>query len=291
LTTSQNYNILDIVSKKGGENVEIKDQTKEIEMKLSEIRDYKVVKSNDLIQKSRFQLSLQEQKIILYMISKIKPDDEIFMEQEFKIIEFCRVCGIETNSGKNYKNVKDAIKALADKSVWVTLETGSETLVRWINKAWINRKSGVIKIRLDDDMKPYLLQLQERFTSYELLYTLAMKSQYSVRLYELLKSYEWRHRQTFQIEELKRILSAENYTRFPDFKRYVLDISMREINDLSDLTVTYEIVKEGRRYAKLDFSIKLKKDLDERMRTWAKIEEVINPAQMSLFERVHGEKP
>lgn len=271
--------------------MEIKDQTKKIEMKLSEIRDYKVVKSNDLIQKSRFQLSLQEQKIILYMISKIKPDDEIFMEQEFKIIEFCRVCGIETNSGKNYKNVKDAIKALADKSVWVTLETGSETLVRLINKAWINRKSGVIKIQLDDDMKPYLLQLQERFTSYELLYTLAMKSQYSVRLYELLKSYEWRHRQTFQIEELKRILSAENYTRFPDFKRYVLDISMREINDLSDLTVTYEIVKEGRRYAKLDFSIKLKKDLDERMRTWAKIEEVINPAQMSLFERVHGEKP
>ena len=271
--------------------MEVKDQTQEIETRLSEMRDYKVVKSNDLIQKSRFQLALQEQKIVLYMISKIKPDDDSFMEQEFSVLEFCRVCGIETNSGKNYKNVKDAIKTLADKSVWIMLENGTETLVRWINKAWINKKSGIVKIRLDDDMKPYLLQLQERFTSYELLYTLAMKSQYSVRLYELLKSYEWRHRQTFQIEELKRILSAENYTRFPDFKRYVLDISMREINDLSDLTVTYEIVKEGRRYAKLDFSIKLKKDLDERMRTWAKIEEVINPAQMSLFERVHGEKP
>jgi plasmid replication initiation protein len=100
-----------------------------------------------------------------------------------------------------------------------------------------------------------------------------MKSQYSVRLYELLKSYEWRHSQTFQIEELKRILSAENYTRFPDFKRYVLDISMREINDLSDLTVTYEIVKEGRRYAKLDFSIKLKR-LGRANVTVAKIEEL-----------------
>lgn len=271
--------------------MDIKDKTQEVEMRLSEVRDYKVVKSNDLIQKSRFQLSLQEQKIILYMISKIKPDDEAFMEQEFRVLEFCKVCGIETNSGKNYKNVKDTIKALADKSVWLTLETGTETLVRWINKAWVNRRSGVIKIRLDDDMRPYLLQLQERFTSYELLYTLAMKSQYSVRLYELLKSYEYRHRKIFEIEELKRILSAENYSRFPDFKRYVLDISMREINDLSDLAVTYEIVKDGRRYAKLDFSIKLKKDLDERMRTWAKIEEVINPAQMSLFEKVSGEKP
>lgn len=271
--------------------MQIKDQTKEVETRLSELRDYKVVKSNELIQKSRFQLSLQEQKIILYMISKIKPDDDIFTEQEFNILEFCKVCGIEPNSGKNYKNVKDAIKTLADKSVWITQETGSETLVRWINKAWINQKSGIIKIRLDDDMKPYLLQLQERFTSYELLYTLAMKSQYSIRLYELLKSYEYRHRKIFEIEDLKRILSADNYNRFPDFKRKVLDISMREINDLSDLTVTYEIIKEGRRYAKLDFSIKLKKDLDERMRTWAKIEEVINPAQMSLFEKVYGEKP
>lgn len=271
--------------------MKVKDQTQEIETRLSEMRNYKVVKSNDLIQKSRFQLALQEQKIILYMISKIKPDNDGFMEQEFSVLEFCRMCGIETNSGKNYKNVKSAIKTLADKSVWIMMETGSETLVRWINKAWINKKSGIVKIRLDDDMKPYLLQLQERFTSYELLYTLAMKSQYSIRLYELLKSYEYRHRKIFDIVELKRILSADNYNRFPDFKRKVLDISMREINELSDLTVTYEIIKEGRRYAKLDFSITLKKDLDERMRTWAKIEEVINPVQISLFEKVYGEKP
>jgi plasmid replication initiation protein len=256
--------------------VKIKDQTKELELKMSELRDYKVVKSNDLIQKSRFQLSLQEQKIILYLISKIKPDDEIFTEHEFKIIEFCQMCGIEIYNGKNHKNVKDAIKNLADKSVWITLETGTETLIRWINKARINKKSGIVKIRLDDDMKPYLLQLKERFTSYELLYTLAMKSQYSVRMYELLKSYEWRHKQTFQIEELKRILLAENYTLFPDFKRKVLDISMREINELSDITVTYEIIKEGRKYTKLDFSINLKKGLEKRMKTWKKIGETIS---------------
>ncbi len=43
--------------------------------KMMELRNYKVVKSNDLIQKSRFNLSLQEQKIILYLISKVKPED------------------------------------------------------------------------------------------------------------------------------------------------------------------------------------------------------------------------
>ena len=269
----------------------IKDETRELERKMTQLRDYKVVKSNNLIQKTRFQLTMQEQKIILYMISKIKPDEEDFSTLDFSISEFCKVCGMDSTSGKNYKDIKDKVKALSDKSAWVTLENGTETLIRWINKAWINKKSGTIKLRLDDDMKPYLLQLQNFFTQYELLYILAMKSQYSIRLYELLKSYEYQRKKIiFEIDELKRILSAENYERFPDFKRKVLDIALREMNDLSDLIVTYEIIKEGRRYAKLEFSIRLKKDITERLQTWARIDEVINPPQISLFERVYGEK-
>ena len=263
---------------------QIRDDSKEQYRDLMEVRTRLVVKSNDLIQKARFQLSLQEQKIILYLISKIKPDDDDFVHQDFSIIDFCKVCGIDYDNGGNYKAVKDAIKALSDKSVWLMLESGAETLVRWVNKAWINKKSGIIKMRMDDDMKPYLLQLQSRFTQYELFYTLAMRSQYSIRLYELLKSYEFKKKWTFDIDELKRLLSAENYARFPDFKRKVIDISMREINDLSDLNISYQVIKTGRKFGKIEFYISLKKDIDERMRTWARIEEAINPAQMSLFD-------
>jgi plasmid replication initiation protein len=254
----------------------MKDQTGELEARISELRNYKVVKSNELIQKSRFRLSLQEQKVILYLISKIKPEDMDLHEHVFEIRDFCKICGLEANSGANYRYIKQTLKELRDRSIWVSLEDGSETTIAWIDKVTINRNSGSVIIKIDDMMKPYLLQLQEKFTSYELLYVLAMKSQYSIRLYELLKSYEYQHRKIFEIQELKRILSADNYNRFQDFKRKVLDISIREINELSDLAVTYEIIKEGRRYTKLDFSIKLKKELNERIKTWAKIEEVIN---------------
>ncbi|MCL2593380.1 MAG: replication initiation protein, partial [Defluviitaleaceae bacterium] len=116
-----------------------KDKNYDLERKMNELRNYKVVKANDLIQKSRFQLSLQEQKIILYIISKIKPTDEDFIIQNFSIIEFCKVCGIDSDNGKNYKNIKEAIKTLADKSLWLLLDSGSEALIRWINKAWINK--------------------------------------------------------------------------------------------------------------------------------------------------------
>ena len=256
-----------------------------IDNTVTSLRDYKVVKSNELIQKSRFQLSLQEQKIILYLISKIRPEDMELKEHTFEIIEFCKVCGIDSSNGANYRYIKQTLKELRDKSIWLSLENGTETTLAWIEKVTMSRQSGAVKIKIDSDMKPYLLQLQEKFTQYELFYTLAMRSQYSIRLYELLKSYEYQQRKEFDIEDLKRLLSAENYNRYPDFKRFVLERAIKEINELSDISVTYEVRKQGKKYSRIEFIMKLKKDADERMRTWARIEEILNPAQISLFDK------
>lgn len=251
---------------------------------ITEAQNYRVVKSNDLIQKSRFSLSLQEQKIILYLISKIKPEDMELYEHSFDIRDFCHVCGLDYDNGKNYKNIKDTLKTLRDKSIWVEIEKGTETTLAWISSVSITKKSGIVKIKLDDMMKPYLIQLQEKFTQFELLYTLAMKSQYSVRLYEILKSYEYRHSHVFTIDELKIRLSAENYNRFHDFQRKVIDISMREINELSDLNVVCTLIKEGRSYTKIKFSIKLKKDIGERLKTWHQIELKMGGNKKSAIE-------
>jgi len=237
---------------------------------LTEIREYKVVKHNDLIQRSRFQLSLLEQKIILYLISKIKPSDMEIKEHVFKIDDFFKACGF-VNSGENYKIIKQAILSLRNRGMWVTLANGTEITISWIEKAMINRKNGSVTIKIDDLLKPYLLQLKENFTQYELLYTLAMQSQYSPRLYEILKSHEYKKSISYDLEELKRTMSAENYNLFGDFRRRVLDIAVREINELSDIAVTYELVKKERKYVGIKFAIKMKNDIDERIATWKKI--------------------
>jgi len=260
----------------------------EIDMEMSEIRNYKVVKANDLIQKSRYSLQLQEQKIILYLISKIKPEDLKLKEHIFEVSDFCKVCGLDPKNGANYKYIKRTLKDLRDKSIWVTLENGAETTLAWIDKVTMYPNSGAVTIKIDDMMKPYLMHLKEHYTQYELLYTLAMKSQYSIRLYELLKSYEFLHKKTFEINELKKLLSTEKYTRFPDFQRYVLDRAMREINNLSDINVTYQVIKIGKRYAKIEFGINLKTDLDERLETWAKIDEIISPNQITWKEKINA---
>ena len=263
----------------------------DIYKELAEKRSYRVVKSNDLIQKSRFSLQLQEQKVILYLISKIKPEDLELKEHVFEIQEFCRVCGLDASNGANYKYIKKTLKDLRDKSIWVTLADGSESTLSWISSVNISNNSGVVKIRLDDLIKPYLLQLREKYTQYELLYTLAMKSQYSIRLYELLKSYEFQGKKLFSIDELKTRISAETYTRFADFKRKVIDISMREINELSDLNVTYTLTKLGRSYNKIEFLMKTKTDTDERLKTWIHINFILNPKrQLASFMTICDEE-
>jgi len=243
--------------------------------RISVLREYKVVKHNDLIQKSRFHLSLQEQKIILYLITKIRPEDMELKEHVFDILDFCKVCGLDKSSGANYKYIKQTLKGLRDKSIWIELKNGMETTLAWLDKVTMQRTGGKVIIKIDEMMKPYLLQLQNNFTEYELLFTLAMRSQYSIKLYELLKSLEYKKRWIFDIEDLKRLLSAEKYNRYPDFKRYVLDIAVREINDLSDITTWYEASKEGRKYAKIEFSMRIKKDFSERMQMLSRIDEAL----------------
>ena len=261
--------------------------TKDGKKSVSELRSYTVVKSNDIIQKARFQLSTQEQKIILYLISKIKPGDREFESYQFDIAEFCNVCGIDIDNGKNYKNLKATIKSLADKSLWVQVDDEHEILFRWINDVDLKKKSGKIEVRFHDKMKPYLLELKNNFTQYELLYILAMKSQYAIRLYELLKSYEYLKRSViYDIAGLKKLLMAENYEVFNNFKQRVIDKAVIEINNLSDVLISYELIKEGRKYVKVKFHVQQKTDMDVRLETWKRIHEIIEPVQPAIFKAI-----
>jgi len=209
-------------------------EKKEIETK----REYWVVKGNELIQKNRFELSLTEQKTIAFICSMIKKSNNApyQLEYEFNIRDYCKVCGIDYAGGKNYKNIKTTLKHLSDRSMW--LDDGeSETLMRWLSYVKINKNSEKVFIEIDRTIAPFLFELKEKFTKYQLYNILAMKSAFSVRIYELLKSYAYQKNKTFDLEELKRLLEVENvksYVRFPDFRRKVLEKAQEEINELTD---------------------------------------------------------
>lgn len=236
--------------------------TPEESFELTKKKGYLVVKGNDLIQRNRFELSLMEQKTVAYICSMIKPIDSGFQsEYEFKIRDYCKICDIDYDNGANYAYVKETLKKLRDRSMWMTLEDGSETVVGWLDRVTTNKKSGLAHIRIDDRLIPYLFDLKQQFTQYQLYNILDMKSAFSVRIYEIMKSYSFRHTIIFELNELKELLMVEHvksYVNYKDFRVKVLEKAQTEINELTDINIEFEPIKTGRKVTSIKFIIEEK---------------------------------
>ena len=258
---------------------------------VNDARKQMVVQGNDFIRHARNQMSAQELDIIYFWISKIKPTDIDIMRLTFTVTEFCEMCGIDTKSGKNYRDVKAAVKSISDKSAWVENKKGVETLVRWVDTAIIEHDSGAMTVVLSQSLKPFLIQLidQGNYTQAEIINFLALRSRYSKRLYEILKSYQKKGYgitfKDFELDELKKLLAAEKYVRYPDLRRKVLDIAVREINEFTDSTITFEVIKTGRKYTGLRFSIQRKQPM-ERFNSYAMAEKRLDELEKENKEDI-----
>ena len=253
---------------------------------LMDERQIAIRKSNKLIRDFTTKMTVSQFRLANYIIGIAYAQNEE-LELEFDIKRYCEICGIDYRSGKNYKQIKADIKKLSDRSLWVESfgNPDVEVLVRLINKSWVYNKSGIVKIRLDEDVKQYISALSKQYkehgqlyTSYEFLYTLPMHSVYSMRLYELLKSWATKdseeHGHYWTITNLKDLLDSK-YDRYQDFRRFVLDKAINEINEYTDLNVSYEPIKQGRNYAYINFYI-LKKPKDAIIKIQGKINNYLN---------------
>lgn len=259
-----------------------------------ERRQQMVVKSNTLIQDARYNLSLEQQRILLYLISKIDPRAAELEPVTLSILEFCEIAGIE---GKKYSSIKSEIKKLADLSFWIE-EDGTQKLKRWISserEPQITRGSGIITLRLSDSLKKYLLQLREQFTQYQLEWILAFKRKYSIRLYEYICSRHFDTLHTYfftiSVDELRAILGAEKYERFSHFNERVLIPAFEEINLYSDKSIVCTPQKNGKKVFALQFEINHKDALQ-----CIEIDNIIQkklgiPAeQMTLFDELQKKR-
>jgi len=218
------------------------------------MRDNLVVKSNELVQ-ARYDLSLNEQKIILYAVSKLDRNKDNFNVIELDIQEFTSLLGTK---GKRYDEIRTAARGLREKEIIINTDD-KEYITGWLSSITFHKNSGKIKLRFDDDLVPYLLQLKEKFTRYQLKNILYLRNKHSIRIYELLKQYENIGNRTFTVDELKKILMLEGqYKAFTDFDKRVLKPTMEEINDYTDLKVSYEKIKKGKAIHSIKYKIELK---------------------------------
>lgn len=213
-----------------------------------------VVKANKLIE-ARYELSLLEQKIILYAITKLDREQGQFNVISLELSEFMELIG---TTGERYTEIREVVTKLMSKQVRIKAE-GRDLVANWVSSIEYIEGNGTVEIEFSVKLTPYLLQLKNKFTRYQLKNILYLKNKYSIRIYELLKAFEGLGKKDFTLEELKQILSCEDsYADFRNFDRLVLSKTKQEINQHTDLDIDYEKVKRGRKVTGIRYSIQNK---------------------------------
>lgn len=230
---------------------------------ISDRKQY-VVKANDLIRKTRYDLTTQQQKIVLFCISKIKPNDLPDTEYEIEISDICDACGITIDgTGYYYRSIKNDLVALTNR-LWVEMPDKSERTVSWIGDAQIIPLSGKVYITFHKAMAPYLFDLRQRYTQYQLENVLVFKGKYTIRLYEILRSYTTQSaiesgiekEVSFSVSELRNLMQVNFYPRWADFNRFIIKSAVDEINFCNDeIHIEYDTYKSGRNVSSVNFII------------------------------------
>lgn len=252
---------------------------------------YLVVKHNDLIQKARVSLTAAQQKFISYAITLIKPDDEEFQFYEIRVEDFCNIMG--KNKDWFYKEFKNLIDDLDDDKLWI--ETDEKIIkFRWFSEVEYLKGKGAVRVMFNSNLKRYLLSQTERFTQYELINIVALKSKYSHSLFELLKSYAFRGNVRITIENLKFTLGLNDdstkkssYDNFSNLRARILEPAKKEINAYTELIIDYTPIMKGRKVTEIEFSVKKKSTQGQYcsyLNTMNKVKEHVDGQMIMSFE-------
>ena len=211
-----------------------------------------VTKHNHLNEAS-YRLTLDEKRLILTSIANIHQGDKIPNEIEIKASDFAEMWGINPDS--SYKQLKEARNNLYERSVRLKrLDNGEVWDIRWVDAVAYQDGEGYIKISFSEKIKPYLSELKSHFTTYRLAEIKNFKSGHAIRLYELLMQFKKTGWREVELEWFKNYFDmGDKYPRWADFRRWVIDPAMSEINKRSPYDVSYETIKKGRSIAKIKF--------------------------------------
>ena len=217
-------------------------------MNLTE-RNY--ARQSHIIVNAKYALAKNEIDLLLTLLTEVTKDDKDFKDYTFSIKD------LELKTARKWqsKQLKETVKGLMSKPMEIEQSPSQWEIINWFS--YFKYDDGVITCRFDKRLKPYLLEMKNRFVISDLRMVLPMRSSYSKRVYLMLKEYSKIGERTIEVEELQELLKVpKSLKRYDNFKAKVLIKSKEDINKFTDLKVDFKEVKLGRKVAKLVFIIK-----------------------------------
>jgi plasmid replication initiation protein len=204
-------------------------------------KNLRVYKSNDIVE-SGYQLSLNEQRVLLACIAQIdatKPS----VGNAFKLNAKDFATVFEVSEDRAYSELDKVSDLLAARWVYILNPQIDVSMrkIRWVSSIDYGLEgTSELTLKFSPEITPYLFELKEKYTSYSLGNVCGMTSIYGVRLYELLTQHKQFEKRKFELSELKEILGVapDTYSDIRNFKARVITPAVKNVNQYSDLKIT-----------------------------------------------------
>lgn len=230
---------------------------------MTDLDQNRVYQSNKLIEAS-YTLTLNEKRLVLYAASLMDSKKAAPVDGHVNVTveDFANVFGMDlAKRGDVYNTLKEAVERLYNREItrYVSTDGGEprKETMRWIYYKQYKDGEGKLVIGFSPTVLPYLTLLEREFTGFKLKNISELTSFNSFRMYELTVQYLKFGSRTFELPKLRELLQMETkYPNVKDFRRYVLDSSVAEVNQRTDLELEYEPIRKGRAISGFKFSIK-----------------------------------
>lgn len=232
-------------------------------MKKHNLNNLTVVKHNDLNDAS-YKLSFDERRLILSAVALLNPKENNLLDVKVHASEWAEQWGIDEKSA--YKQLKEARTSLFERKITLRSK-GRGRDIRWVYDAEYVDDEGYVILKFSPTVAPYLCQLQSHFTSYRLAEISSFKSNYTIRLYEMMMQYLSKKTNSGwyddSVDDLRRVFGVENsYPEWFEFKRSVIVVAVKEINLKSNYTIRFETKRKGRKISRVTFFFHLNEQTD-----------------------------
>ena len=216
-----------------------------------------VEKRNVLNELKANNMTLQEIRFFSIYLSKINARDISTRKVKFPLSDFQKIMDL---GRMNIQHIKQATDGLLTKLVHIKNERGGYSAFQLFKECTVDQdENGTWYVEIDahDKALPLMFEFKEYYFTYELWNVLTLASKNQVRMYEILKQYEFIGKCRISLEELKNFLGIESkeYPRWDNFKTYVLDSCQKALAEHTDITFTYEPIRTGHKFTAVRFFI------------------------------------
>lgn len=217
------------------------------------------VRQHNAITTARYDYTACQLDLLFFLLSKLRREDLPNQEYQIHMSEVVAMTGREWH----YKQLREATESMGSRMFEV--ETEHSYVQLWMfQKVEYVKGQGFLRIRLSEDIRPYLFELKNNFTSYQLFSALKISSKFAKRIYQLAS--QWKdvgETKTYDLDEFKYMLKLkdpkgkepEQFQRISDLKAKVLDIAVRQINENTELKIGYTLLKDGRSFTAIRFYV------------------------------------